>query len=414
MIFARPSPTDLDDFPDALRALDGVTVLAPALVKATAYPLITYYGFGRDEAVRLGVHGFDISPALGLYTAYCLRRADSCGVTAFGRLKARARQALSGQAPAGAITGATRAISEVFDAPMDVVWGSRPDPDYLAITRAVSGAPAPCRGAGAGWLARLAEQLALFHAAGAGRLQECPYNLTLGYDRIVAGTGLQQADLAGVLAGRLVMVGAAIHASSDWVESPVHGQVPGVELHAMALDNLVEDGPDYRRNATTMVDSDLLKALLIGVLAFCGVLGVMTRNSLLDRAVAKHGVERLGAHIYGTLYVVLFGVSLGLVLLATWVGVTFAHRSPINWIGISACVLGFLAFATRETLPADVIGSIEHIGFVRRLIAAGRLLRRAMKFEEDRLLRRAPASFPPASDVDSGPSTAQDQGHGGS
>ena len=82
-----------------------------------------------------------------MYAAWCLRRADGCGVAAFGDLKARARQA----ALAGRCSRRPTSTS-VFDAPLDVVWGSRPDPDYLAMTQAVTGQPAPCRGAGAGWI----------------------------------------------------------------------------------------------------------------------------------------------------------------------------------------------------------------------------------------------------------------------
>jgi hypothetical protein len=390
IVFAKPSPADLNFFPDAERALDRVAVLAPALVGVKAYPLITRYDFAPADAARLGVHGFDVSPAMAMYAAWCLGRADLCGVAAFRRLRTRARAALRGQ-PSPA-----EDYVQVFDAPMDVVWGSRPDPDYLAITRAVSGRPAPCRGAGSGWRARLGEQMMGLRGPGAGVRQECPYDLTLGYDRIVAGDGLDKGDLARLLAAKLVLVGAEFHASSDWVESPVHGQVPGIQYHAMALDNLVEDGIDYRRNATAVLDSDLFKSLLIGALAFFGILGVMVRNSLLDHAMATRKEARLRPRVYAPLYVALFGVSIGVVFLATWLVVTYAHRSPINWIGISACVLGFLFYATRQTLPADILGSIEHIGLVRRLLAGARFCRSAMKFEEDRLIRRAPPKSKPA------------------
>ncbi|MHB8529639.1 MAG: hypothetical protein ACYC8V_09045 [Caulobacteraceae bacterium] len=390
IIFAKPSPADLAFFPDAERALDGVTVLSPALVGQTAYPMISRYPFDARAAARLGVHGFDVSPAMALYAARCLSRSDDCGVAAFARLKTRAARALAGRPSPG------EDYAAVFDAPMDVVWGSRPDPRYLAITRQVSGRPAPCRGQGGGWRARLVEQLAELRGPGAGARQECPYALSLGYDRIVAGAGLTQGDLASVLAGRLVLVGGEFHASNDWVESPVHGQSPGIQYHAMALDNLIEDGPEYRRNAGAMLDSDLLKCLLLGALTFCGVLGVMARNSLIDHAVAAGREAKLHPKVYAPLYLGIFGISGALVLGATWLGVAVAHRSPINWIGISACALGFLFYATRQTLPADICGSLEHIAAVRRALAAARLLRRAMKFEEDRLLRRPqPPPAPP-------------------
>jgi hypothetical protein len=379
LIVAKPSPADLDLFTDAQRRLDGVTVLAPALVGEQAYPMITDYHFDAATAQRLAVHSFDVSPAMAMYAAWCLREADSCKIAAFDQLRARAKAAIAGR------IYRPLDLTKVFDAPLDVVWGSRPDPDYLAMTAAVTGRPAPCRGSGGGWLSRLGEQLAGVRGPGAGARQECPYALTLGYDRIVAGLGLQSADLQRLLAGKLVMVGGQFRASNDWVNSPVQGQAPGVHYHAMALDNLVEDGANYRRSASMMFDSDLLKSLLIAALAFFGVLGVMVRNSLLDHAIATRSEQKLRTRVYAPLYLLLFSASIGAVVAATWLGVSYAHRAPINWIGIVACALGFLFYATRETLPADIIGSIEHMPWARRMLVAGGRFKRFLKFEEDRL-----------------------------
>jgi hypothetical protein len=393
MIFAKPSPADVPLYTDIQHRLDGVAVLAPAIVGQHAYPLITHYDFPASDDAGLGVHGFDISPAMAMYAAWCLERGDACGQALFVQLRRQARAALASRAIGKADAPAADAA---FADPMDVVWGSRPDPDYLAMTAAVTGRPAPCRGEGAGWRARLMEQLAGLRGPGAGARQECPYALTLGYDRMVAGLGLKSGDLKRLLAGRMVMVGGQFRASNDWVESPVHGQAPGVQYHAMALDNLIEDGADYRRNAAMLFDSDLLKSLLVAALAFCGVLGVMIRNNLLDRAVAKDSEARLKAKVYCPLYGLMFASSITVIIAATWVGVTYAHRAPINWIGISLCALGFLFYATRQTLPADIVGSIEHLPPVRRVLAIFRLARRWLKFEEDRLLiPRPPAPETP-------------------
>ena len=186
------------------------------------------------------------------------------------------------------------------------------------------------------------------------------------------------------------MVGGQFRASNDWVESPVHGQAPGVQYHAMALDNLIEDGANYRRTSGDLLDSDLLKSLLVAALAFCGVIGVMTRNTLLDRARAKGAEARLQAKTYAPLYLLIFSISLSVVAGATWLGVVYAHRSPINWIGLTAVALGFLFYATRETLPADIVGSIEHLPWVNKGLVGARAAGRALKFEEDRLWKHRP------------------------
>jgi hypothetical protein len=396
-IFAKPSPGELDIFTDTQRQLDAVSVLAPALVNIQAYPMVTSYGFTPAKNAALAVHSFDISPGLGMYEAWCLTQKDACGVPAFALLRQRAPQALAGK-----VFPATD-VGVAFNAPLDVVWGSRPDPDYLTMTKAVTGQAAPCRSAGTGWLQRLGEQLTVLRGPATGDRQECPYNLTLGYDRMVSGLGLQSSDLSRVLAGKLIMVGGQFRTSNDWVESPVQGQAPGVHYHAMALDNLVEDGVNYRRNANMMLDSDLLKSLLIAALAFCGVMGVMARNSLLDHAIATRMEPKLRTVVYGPLYLVIFGTSIGIVAVATWLGVSLLHSAPINWIGIYACVLGFLFYATRETLPADILGSIEHWRWVQRLRARLHLFQAFLKFEEDRLIkaRPVPAAEPASTETQS-------------
>jgi hypothetical protein len=403
IVFAKPSPAEVEVFTEVQRRLNAVTVLAPALVGQQAYPLITRYKFDAATAAARGVAGFDVSPAMAVYAAYCLRRSDGCDVPLFARLKRQAKAALTG------VKEQSPPPEKVFDAPLDVVWGSRPDADYMRLTKAMTGHPAPCRGEASGWRERLFEQAAGSRAAGSGATQECPYTLNVGYDRLVLGEGLESKDLATLLAGKVVMVGGHFRASNDWVESPVHGQLPGVHYHAMALDNLIENGVDYRRNANAMLDSDLLKSLMIFALAFFGVVGVMTRNSLLDRAVEEGVAPRLRAAVYGPLYLALFTLSIGVVALATWLGVNYAHRSPINWIGLTSVALGFVFYATRQTLPADIAGSIENIRVVRLILIAHRRWRLAMQFEEDRLVpprKIAPAPAHATSEPDPTPSAA--------
>ncbi|HEY1426607.1 MAG TPA: CHASE2 domain-containing protein [Caulobacteraceae bacterium] len=391
MIFAKPSPAEVDIFTDVQRQLDKVAVMSPALVNALAYPMVWRYPFDAAAARARGVDGFDISPALALYAAYCLHQADACGIADFAALRRRARAALAGK-PLAPVD-----VTRTFDGPLSVVWGSRPDPDYLTMTRNVTGQDAPCRKPRGHWLVRLGEQMANLRGPGTDAHQECPYALTLGYDRIVAGLGLQQSDLKRLLAGKLVLLGGQFRASNDWVESPVQGEAPGVHFHAMAIDNLIEDGANYRRSSSQLIDSDLFKSLLIAGMAFCGVMGVMARNSLLDRAVETRAEAKLRARVYGPLYFGIFGASVGVVIAATLFGVRVLHRAPINWIGITAVVLGFLFYATRETLPADILGSVEHLRWVKRSMAAIRLFRQHLKFEEDRLVtRRTQRSATPA------------------
>jgi hypothetical protein len=52
-------------------------------------------------------------------------------------------------------------------------------------------------------------------------------------------------DRGALLKGKAVVFGAHLAGSRDIVNTPVHGQIPGVVWHAMALDNLLGLGPNY-------------------------------------------------------------------------------------------------------------------------------------------------------------------------
>ena len=52
-------------------------------------------------------------------------------------------------------------------------------------------------------------------------------------------------DVAELFTGKAVLIGANLSGIPDAVASQVHGQIPGVVWHAMALDNLISLGSGY-------------------------------------------------------------------------------------------------------------------------------------------------------------------------
>lgn len=74
----------------------------------------------------------------------------------------------------------------------------------------------------------------------------CPYTRTLTLSELRAQDA-DQARLADMLSGRYVMIGAALSGFNDTVLSPVHDVIPGVFMHAMALDNLLTYQDRYKR-----------------------------------------------------------------------------------------------------------------------------------------------------------------------
>lgn len=69
--------------------------------------------------------------------------------------------------------------------------------------------------------------------------QPCPYAITIKEE------DLTSEKAQGRLEGRAVLIGQSLRGIHDIVESPVHGQIPGVYLHAMALDNLLNWHTSY-------------------------------------------------------------------------------------------------------------------------------------------------------------------------
>ncbi|QGZ60903.1 CHASE2 domain-containing protein [Paraburkholderia acidisoli] len=83
-----------------------------------------------------------------------------------------------------------------------------------------------------------------------------------------------EAMLKRALTNRVVMIGTARSYSNDYVNSPIHGRIPGVYLHAMALDNLDTFGDQYKHVAALAPSLDRDHRSLF-VLVFGGLLAVV-------------------------------------------------------------------------------------------------------------------------------------------
>jgi hypothetical protein len=172
------------------------------------------------------------------------------------------------------------------------------------------------------------------------------------------------ADWKELLGGRVVLVGASISGIPDFIVAPVHGQVPGVVLHAMALENLVTHGARYSadryRHAT-----EILAVVLVVVFALCfPLLLQVIEQPALRRALALAGavvwllivavclqqgsaalavsallvavcLDLVKPTQTGTYFIALTGAALaaGLTQALGW--------PPGNWLGLTLLLLGF-------------------------------------------------------------------------
>lgn len=306
---ARPVVVEWQGFRDAYPLL-----LHPADVRA---PEVGARCAGTSRAWR--------TPALALFESWC---AD----TKSGACTWRA----SGRDPA-----------VTFTPPVAVQWGvavDRRNEDFATLDDC--GLVDPGTGDRAAWLlSSLGTQLWRgVRGAGVGSLERCPFAPTVSaavlYGAAADGTFVADerydAKLREWFQGRLVLVGAALLGTGDVVRSPVHGQLPGVHLHAMALDNLlgfgdryVVDTADPRTPARPLLDA-LWALLAFAVLVIFG--SVVARAEDAVGAVAS---RLAGVLVWFATIAILAAVSVvGLVVVVALALVT--DTSVPNWIGILA------------------------------------------------------------------------------
>lgn len=81
----------------------------------------------------------------------------------------------------------------------------------------------------------------------------CPYHRTLSMSQLDRMT---QEQLNYDLKEKFVFVGAHVPGYNDFANSPVHGLLPGIHAHAMALDNFLTYKQDYKRQANWEMPPD--------------------------------------------------------------------------------------------------------------------------------------------------------------
>lgn len=123
-------------------------------------------------------------------------------------------------------------------APMALVWGSRPPPATDGFQP-----PSYCESNPSASLRYVPGFLRSLIAQAPDR-PLCPYHRSFSMARVGE---LSETALASLVANRYVMIGADVPGYNDLVDSPVHGLVPGIHLHAMALDNFLTYKDGYKQ-----------------------------------------------------------------------------------------------------------------------------------------------------------------------
>lgn len=174
-----------------------------------------------------------------------------------------------------------------------------------------------------------------------GRLNGCTHTDSVSALWLLGGgrDDRNRAWLNEMLRDRIVLVGTQINGLHDRVDSPVNGQVPGVFMLAMALDNYLTYGAEYYREMKWWV-----AALLEIAVLFCTtvLIGWLWQRSALRSSICAHANSDLDtrgpidlaikAFVFYKLFIPLLG-SLTLAGLAWHLG-----YAPLNWIAVTLLV----------------------------------------------------------------------------
>jgi CHASE2 domain-containing sensor protein len=134
--------------------------------------------------------------------------------------------------PAFAMAAPRLGLDPSEEQPMEIIWGNGVAP----LNRKWMG----CESDGA-----FAHLFSILRQQPMSVKLKCPYARTLTVGHLLGSSG--DADVQDALEQRTVFYGAAFQLTGDRVTSPVYNELPGVYLHAMAYDNLVTFGRDYKR-----------------------------------------------------------------------------------------------------------------------------------------------------------------------
>jgi hypothetical protein len=131
-----------------------------------------------------------------------------------------------------------------------LIWGTRAPPEGPQLHRNAKSGAAYCI-AEWSWWNLVPYRRQVLNALGYEQLPLCPYNQVIPA-RALMGSVLifEDEELDPLLRNRYVLVGTDLRYHADRVNTPFHGRLPGVFLHAMALDNLISLRGEYRYPAS--------------------------------------------------------------------------------------------------------------------------------------------------------------------
>jgi hypothetical protein len=247
-----------------------------------------------------------------------------------------------------------------FNDKMELVWGTKTAPENSWITRTnESGQRVSCSSQ-IGFLERI--YLAFFDPTSVK--SPCPYNAEFPVEALMMGGDQEVAKMA---TNRVVFYGGALQGAQDKVYTPVNDLLPGVFVHAMAMDNLITYRGDPEQNAVSIggrvQDGNLVQIAavlpVILILSWLHMLGVRGRRKRAHQAehdlsatlqyFFEKAVEKLWHYL-------AFALALGVGFVLT----KLAGLSVANWVEV-VFVSAELAALLLVGAPDAFWGYLHHV-----------------------------------------------------
>jgi len=278
-----------------------------------------------------GVARYDLTPSSALFAALCLRDktvSPHCGDPEsrdFERLLRR-------------------------ESLHRISWASIPDPDYLALEARLYPSSQDqdrrercrreIRSIGRILRVGLAELFADLNDDGSANAVKCPYHADIRQELLTPETSNLQPTLvreihARFIAGRAVIVGSSHAQSNDTINTPTRGRVPGMVLHAMALDNLLEWGGRMRQAPPAILggpidQGEVVELVLTFAMTFLIVAADLSAPAAVPGTPGADRIRRRRLLLTG----LAIGGSILVFILSSLVLTTVLRWTPVNIVGL--------------------------------------------------------------------------------
>ena len=162
----------------------------------------------------------------------------------------------------------------------------------------------------------------------------CPYNAQIPVEALMQAS--DDPDIARLASGHVVFYGGALQGAQDRWYTPVNNLLPGVFVHAMAMDNLVTFHGRPQQNVVsvggTVLDSNPVQILavvpVILILSWFHLRTVRRKREEAERSVTfEYFMEKVVEKVW---HYLAFGLALGVGLVLTLA----SGLSVANWVEV--------------------------------------------------------------------------------